>query len=143
MSFCAVQDVIDKTGTVLDSTTITNLVESGARKIRIRLKEENLSTNPNPAPDELIEANAHFSAAMALYRAMVDGTLPSSQSIDGASASVNVEKVIEGHEIEGEKYLSGYIQKTAGAVPLVRVVGRSGERVGEYETMTEAEEEET
>lgn len=142
MGYCEVQDVIDKSGSTLDNTTLTNLVESGARKIRVRLKREGLGINPSPTPDELIEANAHFSAAMALYRAMVDGDLPASLTVDGAQATVNVPAVIAGHEAEGERYLQEYLAANIKSVSPYRIVGRRGERVGEYEIMSRCEEEE-
>jgi hypothetical protein len=142
MSYCEYQDIIDLTGTDLDDRIITRLISKADRRIKRTLIREGLGTTLVPVPDNIAEASAHFAAALVLRRHMVDGTLPATNRIGDVGATVKVEDAIKQFEAEGEEYLREYIDENGEEYSPYRIVGRGGERVGEYDTMDEDLEEE-
>lgn len=143
MSYCAAQDVTDLTGSELSSTIIDRLITRADNRIKRTLEREELGTTFTTTPDNIAEASAHFAAALVLRRHMVDGTLPATSKVGDLGATVKVEEVIAQHEVDGETYLREYIDANGEEYSPYRIVGRDGERVGEYEEMDEDIEEET
>jgi hypothetical protein len=141
MGYSTVQDVVDATGTELDSAIIGRLIDSGDRKIRTRLRTENMSYSFGAVPDEILEASIHYAAALVMQRHMVDGTLPSSQSISGTSASVDAGGVWDEHNKAGDKQLQDYIDRAGERTSCYHVCGIEGERTGDYRVMTQDEQE--
>ncbi len=143
-AFCTSEDITDKCGSTLASAILTRLATQATRKVTMMLKRENLSYTFGTVPDEIIEAAAHYGAALAIMRGMTDGKLPTSQSISGASASVAAQDAIAFHNAEGDRYMREYIQENGTDIDSeFNVVGREGRRAGEYEDMDEDLEEET
>jgi hypothetical protein len=143
MAFCTNQDVIDLTGTDLDTAIIDRLIEPGDRKIKRFLRQQGLGTDPSPVPDDLKDASMHYTAALVLRRHMVDGTLPAEYRAEGLTEKVSVGQVIAEYNRIADDAVKKYVQDQVGSFRLYRVVGRDGERVGEFDTMETAEEDET
>ena len=145
MAYCTNEDVTDLTGTSVDSAIITRMITRAERKINIRLKAAGLSAVAGTAPDEIIEACSNFAAAMILRRTVVDGTTPTSIDVENTTVKMPIDKIIAQHEEQGSQILEEYIADTAtmGSYKVFAVVGRAGERVGEYDAMSGAEEDET
>jgi hypothetical protein len=145
MANCTNQDVIDLTGTSLDTAVIDRIITGSDRKINRYLRQNGLATDPSPVPDDIKDASIYFSAATVLNRHMVDGTLPAQYTAENLSEQLKVEAVILNYRQEAMAALQLYAddQVTDSDFSIFRVVGRSGECVGEYEAMTEAAENET
>lgn len=145
MAYCTNEDVTDLTGTSVSTTIIDRLIIKADRKINVKLMAAGLGAITGTPPDEIIEASSHFAAALVLTRTLVDGTTPQSLKIENTGVSAPIDKMIAGHNAEGMSALTGYINENAtlGDFKVFAVVGRNGERVGSYEQMTEAEENET
>ncbi|MBC2746265.1 MAG: hypothetical protein HF975_04515 [ANME-2 cluster archaeon] len=145
MANCTNQDVIDITGTSLDTAIIDRIITGSDRKINRYLRQNGIPINPSPVPDDIMDASIYFSAATVLNRHMVDGTLPAQYKAENLSEQVDVKTVISNYETDAIAALQLYAedQVTDSGFSMVRVVGRGGERVGEYETMSEAQEAET
>ena len=145
MSYCTNQDVIDITGTSLDTAIIDRIIEGADRKVNRFLRTNNLATNPSPTPDDVKDASIYYSAATVLSRHMVDGTLPAQYKAEGLSEKTDVNTVIKAYERDAIIALQLYADEYASDadMSIFRVVGRQGERVGEFEIMNESEEDET
>lgn len=146
MVYCTNQDVIDLTGTSLSTAIIDRLIEGADRKVNRYLTENGIATNPSPVPDDIKDASIFFSAAAVLNRHMVDGTLPAQYSAENLSEKYDVNTVIKGYQADAIQAIRMYIDSQTtddDDYSLVRVVGQQGERVGDHEVMTEAEEDET
>ena len=146
-NFSTSEDVQDLIGSELDSAVIDRLIEKADKKIKTLLLRAGLETSFVTVPDNINLASANMAAASVLHRSMVDGLLPSSQNVDGASASVNVPEVIKQLQADGQMFLDEYIRLNSsgamGGLKLFHIISSEGERVGEYKTMSTAEEDET
>ena len=145
MSYCTNQDVTDLTGTSLSTTIIDRIIEGADRKVNRYLRLNDIAVDPSPVPDDIKDASIFFSAAAVLNRHMVDGTLPAQYKAEGLSEKYDVTAVIKRYETDAQQALSMYVDYNASDSyhSIVRVVGRDGDRVGDYETMTTTEEDET
>ena len=143
MAFCTSTDVIDLTGTGLETDTIDKIITRSDNRIKRSLRQQRLSTAPSPTPDDLEDASAYYSAAAVLRRHMVDGTLPEVYSFGEISGKINVTAAIKEYEADAKAAIDAYIKDQVRDFRIARLVGRDGERVGEYETMTESAENET
>lgn len=151
MSFCDRDYVVDLTGTTLNDDihgqqTMNRIIAASDRKINRMLKQGGLSANPAPTPDDIKDASAFYSAAGVLRRHRVDGTIPEDYTIDGKiRGKINISKAITDYETEGNRAVQMYIEENVqdSDYSTFHVVGSQGERVGDYETMTEAQEDET
>lgn len=148
MAYCTNEDVTDLTGTSVDSAIITRMITRAERKINIKLKAEGLSAFAGTPPDEIIEACSNFAAAIVLRRTVVDGTTPTSIDVENTTVKMPIDKIIAQHEALGSQILNDYITNTVeaetlGAYKAFAVVGRGGERVGNYGAMSGDEANET
>jgi len=135
MSFCTRNDVVDITGTslnddILGQQTIDRIIKGSDRLINAKIVQGGLIADPSPAPDDLITASIHMSAATVLNRHMVDGTLPQEYTAEGLKEKVDVNTVIKNYNTIAKEAIELYIKNNSDSdIALVRVVGKSGESV--------------
>ncbi len=143
MGYSTVEDVRDLTDTPLEDEEILRFITRADRQINISLRRENIDIPATPYPDEIIESSGYSSAASILKKHKIDGTLPDSINISGASASISVDEVIADYETKAANYLSDYMSAKGKIFTGYAIVGRDGERTGTgYESMTTDEQDE-
>ena len=132
MSYCTNQDVIDITGSSLNTTIIDRIIAGSDRLINRHLIQGGLTANPSPTPDDLMDASMYLSAATVLNRHMVDGTLPAEFTAEALKEKTDAPTVIKNYNAIAMQAIELYIQNNLDVdsdVAMVRVVGKSGESV--------------
>ena len=140
MAFCTNQDVIDQTGTSLDTAIIDRLITRADNKIVEICADQGLGA---PIAADVIDASIAFTSALVIRRHMVDGTLPEAYKAGNMSEKNNPAKVISLFEQDAREIMRLYVRDKVSSFRAFRIVGRDGERVGEFETMETSEEDET
>lgn len=140
MAYCTSQDVIDQTGTSLDVAIINRLITRADAKIVDICAGRGLGA---PAAADVIDASIAFTSALVIRRHMVDGTLPEQYKAGNMSEKNNPAKVISLFEEDAREIMRLYVRDKVDSFRAFRVVGRGGERVGEFELMETSREDET
>ena len=140
MAYCTNQDVVDQTGTSLDTVIIDRLITRADAKIVEICAAQGLGV---PDAADVIDASVAFTSALVIRRHMVDGTLPEQYKAGNMSEKHNPAKVISLFEQDAREIMRLYIRDTVGSFRAFRIVGRDGERVGSFELMETSEEDET
>jgi hypothetical protein len=132
MSYCNNQDVIDITGSSLSTTIIDRIIAGSDRLINRHLVQGGLTANPSPTPDDLMDASIYLSAATVLNRHMIDGTLPAEFTAENLKEKIDAPTVIKNYNAIAVQAITLYIKNNTNLdsdIDLVRVVGKSGEKV--------------
>lgn len=142
MAYCTSQDIIDQTGTSLDTTIIDRFITRSDAKIVSLCAAQGLST---PVDVDAINISILLSSAQVVRRHMTDGTLPEQYTAGELSEKFAPSKVIAMYETEAYNLLEKYFKENRTSIDYrqFRVVGRDGERVGSFSTMDSESEDET
>jgi len=152
MAYCTHEDVTDITGTQVDSAIIDRLITKADRYINLKLRAAGLTAITGNTPDEIIEASSLFAASFVLSRTLVNGATPESIKLENTTIASPILKTISKHKADGDAMLNAYIAHVEtpddpfvkyGKYKMFKIVGNKGVRVGSYNEMTDAEQEET
>ena len=136
------QDVIDQTGTSLDTAIIDRFITHSDNKITSRCAEKGLDA---PSDADANEIGTLLTSAQVIRRHMTDGTLPEQYTAGELSEKFAPSKVISMYEAEARDLLEKYFVTNRTSIDFrqFRVVGQDGERVGSFSTMDSDLEDET
>ena len=136
------QDVIDQTGTSLDTSIIDRFIIRSDAKISKWCAAKGLDA---PADIDAIDIGILLTSAQVVRRHMTDGTLPEQYTAGELSEKFAPSKVIAMYEAEAHNLLEKYFEENRTSIDYrqFRVVGRDGERVGSFSTMDSDLEDET
>ena len=136
------QDVIDQTGTSLDTAIIDRFITRSDAKITSLCAARGLDA---PADIDAIDMGILLTSAQVVRRHMTDGTLPEQYTAGELSEKFAPSKVVAMYEAEAYDLLEKYFVTNRTSIDFrqFRVVGRGGERVGSFSTMDSDLEDET
>lgn len=129
-------------GTTLSTVVQDAIIDQADRKIKTRIKLAGLS--PPASDDDLKTASIELSYAWVIRWNQSNGIQTKSVKVGDITIQDDPDAAIALLSDSAFMSIDAYIAiKTSGnvAIPISRVVGRSGIRVGEYEEMTEDVEE--
>ncbi len=140
MSYCTWTQVVNLTGSTLSQTIGDSLIDMAESMIDARLSEEGLGSITGSVPDLVEKACIYLTASLVAQRPGGMSDLQSFRIGDYSETSrtkvdpaVNFEKI-------GYSLLEKYIYSVNGDYTIFRIVGSDGERIGDYEEMTDEEE---
>jgi hypothetical protein len=121
-------DIVNLTGTDLDTATVEALIAEADREIDAILDREGLSV-PSPTPDLVKLASQYLASALVLRRSRADGSHPDSARIGDYGEQTRIGDVIAEFESRGREALREYIRRYKSA-DIFRIVGGEGEVTG-------------
>ncbi|RLD17475.1 MAG: hypothetical protein DRI69_12185 [Bacteroidetes bacterium] len=141
MAYCTNAELTLLTGTTLSTVIQDAIIDQADREINARLEAAGITP---PVADDLLKfASIDLSKIGIITHNRMTGAQTKSVKIGDITIQDDLDAEIAALRAHAWKILEGYVSLNADSmVPVSRIVGRSGVRIGEYEEMTAEEEEE-
>lgn len=140
MAYCTNPELTLLTGTTLSTSIQDIIIDQSDRKIKGQLRREGLT--PPASDDDLKAASLDLSHARIVRWNQTNGIQTKSVKVGDITIQDDPEAAIILLIDSAWESVDAYVatQLSASPLPTLAVVGRSGQRIGEHEEMTEAEE---
>lgn len=137
--YCSADELTNLTGTPLSTTILNGIIDQSDRKIKSRIKRAGLS--PAASDDDLKAASLELSKAGIITHNRMTGTQTKSIKVGDIAIQDDIDVAIAGHMADAWESVDAYIVRNTGCpIPIMAIVGRRGQRIGEHEEMTESQE---
>lgn len=140
MAYCTNAELTLLTGTTLSTAIQDAIIDQSDREIDARLQAEGLT--PPVSDDSLKAASLNLSKVGIITHNRMTGTQTKSVKVGDITIQDDHDTQIEELTAKAWASVDAYIaiNTTASPVPSMAIVGRRGRRIGEYEEMTEEQE---
>lgn len=140
MAYCSSAELTLLTGATLSTAIQDAIIAQADRKIKTRIKTANLT--PPTSDDDLKTASLDLSYAGLIRWNQTNGVQTKSVKVGDITIQDDPEAAITLLTDSAWESVDGYIAQNSSvsSIPSMAIVGREGVRVGEYEEMTETQE---
>jgi len=142
MAYCTNAELTLLTGTTLSTAIQDAIIDQADREIKARVQAEGLTP---PASDDMLKfASLDLSKAGIITHNRMTGTQTKSVKVGDIAIQDDIDVAIASLQERAWRTVDAYIAVNSayGPIPGMAVIGRTGQRIGEYEEMTTTEEEE-
>lgn len=139
MAYCSNAELVLETGSSLSTSILDSIIAAADRKIKTRILVAGLT--PPTSNDTLKTASIELSKAGIIAYNRMTGTQAKSMKVGEITVQDDLDTMIAALTGAAYQDVDGYIAINSGCpIPTLAIVGRSGQRIGAHEEMTDAEE---
>ena len=139
MAYCSNAELVLETGSSLSTSILDSIIAAADRKIKTRILVAGLT--PPTSNDTLKTASIELSKAGLVRWNQLNGSQTKSVKVGDITIQDDPEAAIAALTGAAYQDVDGYIAINSGCpIPTLAIVGRSGQRIGAHEEMTDAEE---